>query len=115
MKKRSALLLAVLLVLLSVITACGQGTEKQDTTQPSTTPANTTQTTQTAKTEGPKDEVVTMAIISTWNTLNVYNTSGNYGNAVADQMFERLVTRTHDGKITPRLAASWKLHRITCP
>ncbi|GGB39183.1 peptide ABC transporter substrate-binding protein [Virgibacillus dakarensis] len=58
---------------------------------------------------GSNDDVVTMAIISTWDTLNVYNTSGNYGNAVADQLFERLVYRTHDGKIKPRLAQSWEM------
>ncbi|WP_197081230.1 ABC transporter substrate-binding protein [Gordoniibacillus kamchatkensis] len=52
---------------------------------------------------------VTMAVISTWNTLNIYNTSGNYGNVVADQLFERLVYREHDGKIAPRLAKSWKM------
>lgn len=58
---------------------------------------------------GKKDGVVTMAIISTWDTLNIYNTSGNYGNAVADQLFERLVYRDHDGKILPRLAQSWEM------
>ena len=56
-----------------------------------------------------KDEVVTMAIISTWNTLNVYNTSGNYGHCVADQIFERMVTCNHDGEYLPRLADSWEM------
>lgn len=55
------------------------------------------------------DATVTMAVISTWDTLNIYNTSGNYGNAVADQLFERLVYREHDGKISPRLAKSWQM------
>ncbi|MFK9093841.1 ABC transporter substrate-binding protein [Bacillus salipaludis] len=64
---------------------------------------------QESTTNSAKDEVVTMAIISTWDTLNIYNTSGNYGNAVADQMFERLVYRDHDGKILPRLAQSWTM------
>lgn len=64
--------------------------------------------TETAQ-KGPKDEVVTMAVISSWDTLNIYNTSGNYGNAVADQLFERLVTRTHDGVIEPRLATEWQI------
>ena len=27
----------------------------------------------------------------------------------ADHMFERLVTRTHDGEILPRLATSWEM------
>lgn len=95
MKKRSILLLVVLMIASVVLSACGQKPE----TQP---PA------QQVETAGPKDQVVTMAIISTWNTLNIYNTSGNYGNAVADQMFERLITRTHDGGTEPRLAASWE-------
>lgn len=62
-----------------------------------------------ASAQEPKDEVVTMAIISSWNTLNIYNTSGNYGHCVADQMFERMVTCTHDGDYEPRLAKSWKM------
>lgn len=56
-----------------------------------------------------KDTTVTMAIISTWDKLNPYNTSGNYGNAVADQIFDRLVYRTHDAKIKPRLATKWSI------
>ena len=56
-----------------------------------------------------RDEVVTMAIISTWNTLNVYNTSGNYGHCVADQLFERMVTCNHNGEYIPRLATSWEM------
>lgn len=95
MKKRSILLLVVLMIVSVVLSACGQNSEPQ-------APAPE------VKVEGPKDQVVTMAIISTWNTLNIYNTSGNYGNAVADQMFERLITRTHDGGIEPRLATSWE-------
>lgn len=50
-----------------------------------------------------------MAIISTWNTLNIYNTSGNYGHCVADQLFERMVSCTHDGEYLPRLADSWEM------
>lgn len=57
----------------------------------------------------PKDEVVTMAIISSWNTLNIYNVSGSYGHCVADHMFERMVTVTHDGEYKPRLAESWEM------
>lgn len=94
MKKRHSMLLAVLLSMSVLLSACGQKSEAQG---------------QTPKATGPKNEVVTMAIISTWNTLNIYNTSGNYGNAVADQLFERLVTRTHDGAIKPRLAKSWEV------
>jgi len=92
MRRKSSFLLAVIFAITALLSACGQKQSEEP-----------------AKTTGPKDAVVTMAIISSWNTLNIYNTSGNYGNAVADQMFERLVTRTHDGKINPRLAASWEV------
>lgn len=64
---------------------------------------------ETSNAGGISDETVTMAVISTWDTLNIYNTSGNYGNAVADHMFERLVFREHDGTISPRLAKSWEM------
>lgn len=96
MRKRSILLLVMLMIASMALAACSPKAETQ------TPPGE-------AKATGPKDQVVTMAIISTWNTLNIYNTSGNYGNAVADQMFERLVTRTHDGGIEPRLATSWEV------
>lgn len=89
----------MMLAAVLTITACSKTEETQEN------PGNNTENAQT----GPKDEVVTMAITSTWDTLNIYNTSGNYGNAVADHMFERLVYRTHDGEIKPRLAQSWEM------
>jgi peptide/nickel transport system substrate-binding protein len=95
MRKKVILLLVMVMLASVALSACGPKAETQ------TPPGE-------AEPAGPKDQVVTMAIISTWNTLNIYNTSGNYGNAVADQMFERLVTRTHDGDIEPRLATSWE-------
>lgn len=92
-------ILIFLLLAVFTITACSktENTQQDPTGTPGESPS------------GSKNEVVTMAIISTWDTLNIYNTSGNYGNAVADQLFERLVYRTHDGKILPRLATSWEM------
>lgn len=94
-----------MLVVSLFLTACG-GTNND---VPETDDVNANVPDTNTDSTGIKDEVVTMAIISTWDTLNIYNTSGNYGNAVADQMFERLVFRTHDGKILPRLADSWEM------
>ena len=104
MKKRLCALLASALALSLVLTGCGNSS---GSAQSSASSSGNTSQSETAS--GPKDEVVTMAIISTWNTLNIYNTSGNYGNCVADQMFERLVTCTHDGEYLPRLADSWEM------
>ena len=104
MKKKLCALLASALALSLVLTGCGNSS---GSAQSSASSSGNTSQSQTAS--GPKDEVVTMAIISTWNTLNIYNTSGNYGNCVADQMFERLVTCTHDGEYLPRLADSWEM------
>lgn len=101
MKKRLTQVLVLLLATVLLFAACGKSEDVQEN------PA-ATDGTQDAVT-GPKDEVVTMAITSTWDTLNIYNTSGNYGNAVADQMFERLVYRNHDGEVLPKLALSWKM------
>lgn len=118
MKKRNAALLAVLLAASTVLSACGSSSSSTESTTAPQAESETSQTeapsqtggeTQAATSEGPKDQVVTMAIISSWNTLNIYNTSGNYGNAVADQMFERLVNRSHDGDIKPRLATEWTM------
>lgn len=104
MKKKLCALLASALALSLVLTGCGNSS---GSAQSSASSSGNTSQSETAS--GPKDEVVTMAIISTWNTLNIYNTSGNYGNCVADQMFERLVTCTHDGEYLPRLADSWEM------
>lgn len=104
MKKKLCALLASALALSLILTGCGNSS---GSAQSSASSSGNTSQSETAS--GPKDEVVTMAIISTWNTLNIYNTSGNYGNCVADQMFERLVTCTHDGEYLPRLADSWEM------
>ena len=111
MKKRFALILAAALASSAILSACGgnQASETQAPAQETQTDAGGDSEAGAENTSGPKDEVVTMAIISSWDTLNIYNTSGNYGNAVADHMFERLVTRTHDGEILPRLATSWEM------
>lgn len=104
MKKKISMLLALALTVSLSLTGCGQ-TKTGGTSSAS----SGGQSGQPAQSAGPKDEVVTMAIISTWNTLNIYNTSGNYGHCVADQMFERMVTYTHDGEYRPRLADSWSM------
>lgn len=105
MKKSICVLLASVMVLALALTGCG-GTKSPSPAAPS---AGSTSQNQAAESSGPKDEVVTMAIISTWNTLNIYNTSGNYGHCVADQLFERMVSCTHDGEYLPRLADSWEM------
>ena len=105
MKKSICVLLASVMVLALALTGCG-GSKSPSPAAPS---AGSTSQNQAAESSGPKDEVVTMAIISTWNTLNIYNTSGNYGHCVADQLFERMVSCTHDGKYLPRLADSWEM------
>lgn len=115
MKKR-ALVLAAALACAAMLSACGGAASETPAAGGGTQSAGGAEGGQTEagdsagahNTSGPKDEVVTMAIISSWDTLNIYNTSGNYGNAVADHMFERLVTRNHDGEILPRLAESWE-------
>ena len=105
MKKSICVLLASVMVLALALTGCG-GSKSPSPAAPS---AGSTSQNQAAESSGPKDEVVTMAIISTWNTLNIYNTSGNYGHCVADQLFERMVSCTHDGEYLPRLADSWEM------
>lgn len=105
MKKTLCAMFATIMLFSMVFSGCSnKGTPASASPEPSAAPASTTITA-----TGPKDEVVTMAIISSWNTLNIYNTSGNYGNCVADQMFERLVSCSHDGEYLPRLATSWKM------
>lgn len=99
MNQKFKSILVLLLIAVFTITACSKADNSQQ--DPSSTPGESP--------SGSNKEVVTMAIISTWDTLNIYNTSGNYGNAVADQLFERLVYRTHDGQILPRLATSWEM------
>ena len=108
--KKTTKMLAILLAAMTALSGCGgSGTTTTQTEGKTETTAAAEKTgTETAQ-KGPKDEVVTMAVISSWDTLNIYNTSGNYGNAVADQLFERLVTRTHDGVIEPRLATEWQI------
>lgn len=108
MKKKVCAVLAAFMALSLALTGCG-GTPSSsgDIGSGGTSGAADISSVQPAS--GPKDEVVTMAIVSTWNTLNVYNTSGNYGHCVADQMFERMVSCTHDGEYLPRLATSWEM------
>lgn len=108
MKKKNMILLAGALAASMLIGGCSkEKTESETTGSPAQGEiSNETQGTQIVE-KG--DEIVTMAITASWDTLNIYNTSGNYGNAVADQMFERLVTRTHDGEVLPRLAESWEM------
>lgn len=109
MRKTKAFLLSALLACSTLLSACGGGGGTGET---AAQPAESQKASEAAPAQGeaagPRDEVITMAIIASWDTLNIYNTSGNYGNAVADHMFERLVTRTHDGEVLPRLAASWE-------
>ena len=107
MKKKICALLASIMVLSMVLSGCGGGTSTPASSGSDSASASSAAS--GAPASGPKDEVVTMAIISTWNTLNIYNTSGNYGHCVADQMFERLVSCTHDGEYLPRLATGWEM------
>ena len=108
MKKSICVLLASVMVLALALSGCG-GSKSSSPAASSAPSAGSTSQNQAAEPSGPKDEVVTMAIISTWSTLNIYNTSGNYGHCVADQLFERMVTCTHDGEYLPRLADSWEM------
>ena len=79
MKKRFALILAAALASSAILSACGgnQASETQDPAQETQTDAGGKSEAGAENTSGPKDEVVTMAIISSWDTLNIYNTSGN--------------------------------------
>ena len=105
MKKSICVLLASVMVLALALTGCG-GSKSPSPPAP---PSGSTSQNQAAQSSGPNAEVVTMAIISTWNTLNIYNTPGNYGHCVADKLFERMVSCTHDGEYLPRLADSWEM------
>ena len=105
MKRKNMILLAGTLAASMLIGGCS-GQKVESKTEESSAKGKTFDETQT---DEKGDEIVTMAITASWDTLNIYNTSGNYGNAVADQMFERLVTRTHDGEVLPRLAESWEM------
>ena len=67
MKKSICVLLASVMVLALALTGCG-GSKSPSPAAPS---AGSTSQNQAAESSGPKDEVVTMAIISTWNTLNI--------------------------------------------
>ncbi len=109
MKRKVCFLLAIALVLPLALVGCSTSPTSSETASSETTSSTETTTSSTVEATGPKDEVVTMAIISSWNTLNIYNTSGNYGHCVADQMFERMVTCNHDGEYLPRLANSWEM------
>ena len=98
MRKKLSALLALCLTATMLLTACGGGGSSSGSGAASSGEA-----------AGPKDEVITMAIVSTWNTLNIYNTSGNYGHCVSDQLFERMVSCNHDGEYLPRLATKWEM------
>lgn len=106
MKKKLCALLAAVMLLSLALTGCGGN---NDTPPATSNPSSPSSSSGQPSQAGPKDEVVTMAIVSTWNTLNIYNTSGNYGHCVSDQMFERMVSYTHDGGYLPRLANSWEM------
>lgn len=90
--------LALLVAVPIIFTSCAQSSQSGSSSSAGGTSSS-----------GVKDTTVTMAIISTWDKLNPYNNSGNYGNAIADQIFDRLDYITHDVKVEPRLATSWKI------
>lgn len=112
MRRKLSMLLALVMVFCLLLSACGNSATEtvkpqSTSTEPEKEAAAEPETVEEAA--GPKDEVITMAIISSWNTLNIYNVSGNYGHCVADQMFERMVIYNHDGEYLPRLANSWEM------
>ncbi|QQZ60764.1 hypothetical protein JI735_30645 [Paenibacillus sonchi] len=109
MKKNNRLLFMLVMMLTASLLLFGCSSNAGNTAGNASSPPGTEASPQPQSEGGAASGIVTMAIISTWDTLNIYNTSGNYGNAVADQLFERLVFREHNGNVVPRLAKSWAM------
>ncbi len=86
-KRLNVVFLAVALLL--ALTACGGN--KSDTT------AETVQ-----------EKVITVALMSAWDSLMPMNSNSNYGDFVFDQIYERLVESTPDGTYSPQIAKSWE-------
>lgn len=55
------------------------------------------------------EKVVTVALSSAWDTMMPTNPSGNFGDFVFDQIYDRLVYTKADGTHEPRLAKSWEV------
>lgn len=58
--------------------------------------------------EGGKSSVV-MAMAGAWGTLMPFNDTGNYGDILYGQIYDKLVFHKGDFTIAPRLATSWKM------
>lgn len=107
--KKTTKMLAILLAAMTALSGCGgSGTTTTQTEGKTETTAAAEKTgTETAQ-KGPKDEVVTMAVISSGH-IEYLQYVRKLRKRGSRQLFERLVTRTHDGVIEPRLATEWQI------
>lgn len=56
-----------------------------------------------------ENKVITMAMVSAWDTLVPYDTTSAYSDLVFDILYDKLVYLKADGTYTPRLAESWEM------
>lgn len=100
-RKKALRLLALLLTLSLLFTACG-GPASTAPGEAGASPSDA------AGGEGAK--TVTMAMVSAWDSLVPHDTTSNYSDVVINQIFEKLAIIRSDGTFTPGLASSWEMN-----
>lgn len=112
-KSKVLALALVFLLLAGLLAACGGNASSQSAPAAASSGSTPAPASSGAASEpeqaGARREVVTMAMTSATDTLNPLNVSGNYGDIIFDQVFDRLVSVTMEGEYLPRLAESWEI------
>jgi peptide/nickel transport system substrate-binding protein len=97
-RKTTTMLVSLLLVLLIALTGCGGSGANPDSEE----------TPESAAKQGPK--VVTMAIVSNWDSLIPHDTTSSYSDVIINQIFDKLAIIRSDGTFAPRLADTWEMN-----
>lgn len=110
-RKWLALILAAMMALTALAGCAPPASEPSNptTSEPSTAaPADSNSASADTASDGDDAEVATLAMVSTWDKLMPFDFSGNSGDVIADQLFERLVIMRFDGSFEPRFASTWE-------
>ena len=97
-RKTITMLVSLLLVLLIALTGCGGSGANPDSEK---TPEGEAK-------QGPK--VVTMVIVSNWDSLIPHDTTSSYSDVIINQIFDKLAIIRSDGTFAPRLADTWEMN-----
>lgn len=108
MKRTVRTLIALLLCMVMLLSACEPAAEQPAGAAAASSDAAPAPATQeTSNSTAPK--ILTMALSTAWDTMCTLNTTSAYSDTVFDFIYDRLVVIHYDGTFSSRLAESWEV------